>query len=456
MNAPRKGMRSFLTIWVGQTVSLLGSGITGFALSVWIFSQTGNATPIALTALSQWLPRIVLAPVAGIVADRYRRKLVMIAADSFAAIVTAVAAFLVIGGGLEIWHIYILAAMHGIAGSFQQPAMTASITMLVDKENLSRAAGMQQVSHAIEAIATPMIAGILMPVIGLFGVIIVDLATFLVGAGTLIATHIPQPKQRDERAEGQREKGLRAAVYGLKFIAGRPGLLAMMIYFALVNFSANFAAIVIPPLVLSLSNATGLGLVQMISGAGMLTGGIVASIWGGPKEKMRLVFVAIAITGVGLLFSGLIPAIWSIAAGMFIMVVPIPLANGPAQAIWQTKVEPSVQGQVFAARGMISTAMMPLAFGLAGPLADRVFEPMMSGAAPPALLAAIVGTGAGRGYGAMLAISGVALVVATALFALYRPLRRVEHDIPDVVIEEERDETADQPAEAATVTLATE
>ena len=129
-----KSFMPFLTIWIGQTISLLGSGLTGFSLSVWVFSQTGNATPIALTALSQWLPRIVLAPLAGIVADRYRRKLVMILADSAAAVATAIGAALVFTGNLELWHIYAIAAMLGTAGAFQSPAMTASVTMLVDKE----------------------------------------------------------------------------------------------------------------------------------------------------------------------------------------------------------------------------------------------------------------------------------------------------------------------------------
>jgi MFS family permease len=436
----RRSFKPFLTIWIGQTISLLGSGLTGFALSVWVFTQTGNATPIALTALSQWVPRILLAPVAGIAADRYRRKIVMIVADSAAAFATAIGAALVFSGNLQIWHIYLIAAMIGTAGAFQQPAMTASVTMLVDKDQFSRAAGMQQTSHAIEAIATPVIAGILMPVIGLFGIVVIDISTFLIGVSTIAVTRIPQPKRTASDSDDE-PKGIHAAIYGLKFIAQRRGLLAMMIFFAIINFVANLSTVVLPPLVLSIADATGLGMVQMIAGLGMLIGSVLVSVWGGPKRKMIAVFAAIAISGVGLTVTGLVPSVWTIAVGMFLMLLPIPVANGPATAIWQTKVRPEVQGQVFAARGMISTAMMPLAFLLAGPLADRVFEPLMADS-PPALLIALVGTGIGRGYGVMLSVSGILLVAVTVAFFCYRPLRRVEIDLPDVAIEEEQgDET---------------
>lgn len=431
-----KSFMPFLTIWIGQTISLLGSGLTGFALSVWVFSQTGNATPIALTALSQWLPRIVLAPLAGIVADRYQRKLVMILADSAAAVATAIGAALVFTGNLELWHIYAIAAMLGTAGAFQSPAMTASVTMLVDKEQFSRAAGMQQTSHALEMVATPVIAGVLLPVIGLFGIIIIDLSTFLVGVITLVISPIPQPKRSAAEESADALRGFRKAIYGMKFIFERNGLLAMMLFFALVNFAANLSSVVLPPLVLTISDATGLGLVQTVAGVGMLLGSVLVSVWGGPRRKMLAVYLSIGVSGVGLLITGLVPSLWVIAGGMFVMLLPIPLANGPATAIWQTKVAPEVQGQVFAARGMIATAMMPIAYALAGPLADRVFEPLMT-SSPPQFLTAVVGGGMGRGYGVMLVGCGVLLILATVGFAFYRPLRRVEEELPDVEIEAE-------------------
>jgi MFS family permease len=320
--------------------------------------------------------------------------------------------------------------------------MTASVTLLVDKKDYTRAAGMQQTSAAIESIAAPIVAGLLLGVIGVVGVIVVDIATFLIGVVTLAIVHIPNAA-KDQAHETEPLRGLKAALFGLSYIVKRKGLFAMLLYFALVNFSANMAAVLISPLVLSIGDSAGLGFVQMISGIGMLAGSLLLSISGGTERKMRMLYVAIFVSGLGLAATSLAPTLVVIAAGMFCMLFPIPFGNGAATAIWQTKVEPSVQGQVFAARGMISTIAMPLAFGLAGPLADRVFEPMMSSAVDaPRFFAAIVGTGAGRGYAVMLLLGGVMLVAATLLFAAYRPLRRVEEELPDVEIRSDDAEPA--------------
>lgn len=424
------GFGRFLTIWSGQTVSMIGSGLTGFALAVWLFEQTGNATPMAITALSQWLPRIVLAPFAGMVADRYSRKLVMLCADAGAAAMTAVGAALVVSGGLEVWHVYLLAMMIGTFESFQDPAFTASITLLVDKKHYARAAGMRQASAALESIAAPLIAGLLLGVIGLGGVIIVDLATFAAGFATLIAVRVPDPPRRAAGEEDARQRGLRDAVYGMRYIAARRGLLAMLLYFALVNFFANTSAVLLPPLVLSFSDAAGLGLAQTVGGAGMLAGSLAVSVWGGPKRRMRAVYLSILLAGAGLIVVSSHASLAVVATGLFSMLVLIPVANGALTAIWQSKVEPAVQGRVFAARSMIATATMPLAFGLSGPLADRVFEPLMR-EAPPPLFTALVGDGPGRGYAVIFLLGGILLVAATAVFVAYRPLRRVDEELPD-------------------------
>lgn len=424
------GFARFATIWSGQTVSMIGSGLTGFALAVWLFQQTGNATPMAITALSQWVPRILLAPVAGMVADRYSRKLVMLAADTGAAVTTAAGAWLVAAGNLQVWHVYLLAMMIGSFGAFQDPAFTASITLLVDKRHYARAAGMRQASAALEAIAAPLVAGLLMGVIGLAGVILIDLATFAVGLLTLLPVRVPNPDRSASPEAGVSGGGLREALYGMRYIAARRGLLAMLVYFAIVNFFANMSSVLLPPLVLSFSDAAGLGVAQTAGGAGMLVGSLVVSVWGGPKRRMRAVYASILMAGAGLIVVSSHASLSVVAIGLFLMLLLIPVASGALTAIWQSKVEPGVQGRVFAARSMFATATMPLAFGLSGPLADRVFQPLMEHA-PPAALTALVGTGPGRGYALLFLLGGAVLIVATAVFGAYRPLRRVDEELPD-------------------------
>ena len=331
---PARGLGAFLPIWLGQTVSLIGSGLTGFALSVWLFQQTGNATPMALTALSQWVPRIVLAPVAGIVADRYSRKAVIALSDTGAAIATAVGAFLVATGRLEVWHVYLIAAAAGTAGAFQAPAFTASVTLLVDKRHYARASGMRQASDALEAIAVPVMAGMLLGVVGLVGIIVIDLATFVVAVSTVLAVRIPNPP-RPASAEDEADlRGLRAALYGLRYIGARRGLLAMLLYFAVVNFVANTAGVLLAPMVLSFSDARGLGLVQMVSGISMLGGSVLISVWGGPERKMLAVYFALAVSALGFVVAGLNASVLVVSCGVALMFVLIPVGSGSAVAIW--------------------------------------------------------------------------------------------------------------------------
>ena len=144
-NRAPKSMKTFFIIWIGQLISIIGSGLTGFGLSVWIYAQTGEATPIALNALFFNLPRIILAPVAGSIADRYNRRRIMILADTAAALTTLGAAALLFSGNLQVWHIYLLTFLSAVGSSFQQPAYSASITMLVSKKDLARAGGIQQI-----------------------------------------------------------------------------------------------------------------------------------------------------------------------------------------------------------------------------------------------------------------------------------------------------------------------
>lgn len=444
--APR-GMKTFLIIWFGQFVSILGSGLTAFALGVWIFQQTGQATPFALTVLFGNLPRILLSPLAGVAADRWNRRWIMILADTGSALVTLVAALLLFAGDLQVWHIYLIALGGALFAAFQEPAYTASITLLVPKKDLARAAGMTQMSQALEMLIAPLLAGLLFVTIGLRGIILIDFITCFFAIGALLLVHIPQPAKRPEDKE-QPSSLLRDAAFGWRYLRDRPGLFGILVYFALVNFLVNFSAVLTAPLVLSFATAGVLGTVQMVSGAGMFIGSLVMSAWGGPKRRILAVIGAITVGGVGLIIVGWRPSAVFIGGGLFLLMACVPFTAGAAQAIFQSKVEPAVQGRVFAMRSLISRSMMPLAFLLAGPLADRVFEPLMQagGALANTAVAALIGVGPGRGIGLLFGLSGFILIIAGALAYANPHIRLVEQTLPDVVVETaERPPTAPSP-----------
>jgi MFS transporter, DHA3 family, macrolide efflux protein len=435
--APR-GIKTFLIIWLGQLISMVGSGMTSFALGVWIFRETGEATPFALTVLFFSLPRLLLMPLAGMMADRYNRRWLMILSDTGSALVTLVIVFLAASGRLEIWHIYLTAAVNSVFSAFQDPAYRSSVVMLVPKEHLARASGLINAGDAIQFLAAPLMAGILFGIIGLGGIIMIDFITFFFALGALLVVRIPQPKMLAE--EAKRKASLRGdTAFAWRYLTARPGLFWLVWYFALVNFLLNIAAVLIGPLVLSHADASILGLVQVAGGFGMLAGSIAIGAWGGPKRRIRGVVGFIILGAVGIGLAGLNESALVTGAGMFVLFFAIPIASGCSMAITQSKIEPSVQGRVMAMRGLISQSMMPLAFVLAGPLADRVFGPLMlqGGALASSPIGALLGTGPGRGIGLMFVLSGLVLLLVSSLTWSSARIRRVEDELPDVQVQAE-------------------
>ena len=432
---PAKGMKTFLVIWLGQLVSILGSGLSSFAVGVWIYQQTGQATTLALTILLGNLPRLLMMPLAGSLADRWNRRLVMILADTGSALFTVIMALLLFFGDLQIWHIYLLVPFSSIFSAFQEPAYMASITMLVPKKDFARANGMLQMGQAIGSVVTPFLAGILFISIGLKGIILIDLATYFAAILPLLFVHIPQPAITDAD-DGEKKTALKDFAIGWKFIQSRTGLLGLLLYYAMVNFMLNFASVLLIPMILAVHSAAVLGGIQTTSGVGMLAGGILMSAWGGPKTRRIpkvIGFISLAILGLVVAGMGVSPVYP--AVGYFIMLFFIPIASGTSMAVWQSKVPPELQGRVLSVRSVISQSMMPLAFLIAGPLADHIFEPLMQsdGLLGLSFVGQWLGTGPGRGIGLMFVLSGLAALLVSGITYANRSIREVENELPDMI-----------------------
>lgn len=436
-NSPQS-MRTFFIIWLGQLVSIIGSGLTGFGLAVWIYEQTGQATPFALTVMFGNLPQVLISPFAGALVDRWNRRFVMIIADTGSALITLVFFLLLAFGQLAIWQIYLGVILSSVLASFQEPAYAASITMLVPKKDLPRANGLMQMGQALQMLIAPVLAGILFVSIGLRGIIMIDAVTFFFAVGALLLVHIPQPQRTSQAETAETSRSLwREAAFGWHYLRARRGLFGLLIFFALVNFFLNFSAVLLGPMVLSFGTAAGLGTAQTMGGVGMLIGSIAMSTWRGPKRRMTAVIGFIFLASCGLFIAGLQSSVWVVAVGMFLLMFSVPFGSGLSQVIFQTKVEPAVQGRVFSIRTMIARSMMPVAFLLAGPLADQVFEPLLreGGALASTWIGSLVGVGPGRGIGALYLVSAVVLWAASGLAWANPHIRHVETDLPDAVIE---------------------
>ncbi len=434
------GMRAFVIIWIGQFLSLLGSGATRFAITLWAWELTGRATDLALLGFFGFAPSIIMTPIAGAYVDRWRsRKLVMMLSDLAAGSVTIIFFVLALSGNLQIWHLYVGAIVAGGFEAFQFPAYSAAISSMVNKSQYGRTSAMMSLADSASGIFAPIAGATLYALVRLEGVLLVDMITFTFAVGALLFVHIPQaePSHRDSEGKGSL---LTEAAYGFRYIVKRPSLLGLQLVFFCGNFLTSLMFVLLSPMVLSRSgnNEFALAATNIAFSVGGLVGGVVMSAWGGPKRRVWGVLWGWLLSGFfGQVIFGMGQAlpIWifaGVGASFF-----IPVVNASNQAIWMSKISPQLQGRVFSARRLIAQVTSPLAMLIAGPLADYVFEPMMrDGTGIGAIFAPLVGTGSGAGMGLLVFISGV-LVILVAVVAMLTPaVRDVESIIPDHVAAE--------------------
>jgi len=428
------GMRRFTVVWVGQVVSLLGTAISNFALTLWAYEVTGKATPLALVGFFFTTPMVVLGPLVGVLVDRGNRKLMMMLSDLAAALTTAFVLVLYLSGALQIWHLYIAAAIMGVFQGFQWPAYSAAITMMLPKEQYARANGMLQLAGSGSQVFAPIMAGALLGPLGIAGLLIVDLVSAAVAIGTLLWVRIPQPSKTEVGREA--EGGFwQEAAYGFRYIFKRPSLLGLQTLFMVGNLFTGLAFAVVAPLILGRTGNDELvfGSVQSMGAIGGVVGGLVMSAWGGPRRRVHGVFMGwfcASIFGQVLMGLGRTLPAWSVAMLLFSFFAPV--INASNQAIWQAKVAPDVQGRVFTTRRLIAWFVTPLSQLLAGPLVDYVLEPAMAdGGSLVGSFGWLVGTGAGAGIGLLFVVTGLLGALTGLSGYLFPAVRDAESILPD-------------------------
>ena len=426
-------MRTFLVVWSGQLVSQIGTAMSTFALLIWIYERTGRATTVALLGFSWFVPVIALAPLAGVWIDRHDRRRIMLLADTGAAVMTIGVLVLYAGGHLEVWHLYVAEAISGICWAFQGPAYTAATTMLLPSRHYARAAGLRSVATFGADAVAPFLAGVVVVALGIAGVLVIDLLTFLVAVATLVTVRIPRPPEVPE-AHDATPSGFREELrVGFQYIRVRRGLLALLgIYTGINLFAALTYYAILPPMILARTARGTLALasVQSALGAGAVAGGVLMGVWGGPQRRIHGVLAGAATSFLAgdLLFAiGRTLPVWLVAAFVGAFFVPVIMASD--LAIWQSKVPPSLQGRVFSIRSSVRMSTMPLGYLLGGVLADGWFEPaMMAGGSLTAAFGWLVGLGPGAGMGVMFLFTAVAGTAMSLAGYLFRAVRNVESD----------------------------
>jgi MFS transporter, DHA3 family, macrolide efflux protein len=433
-HTPPRGMTTFTIVWVGQAFSLLATSMTNFALTIWAFQETGSATALALVGFFYITPLLIVSPIAGVLVDRSNRKLMMMLSDLASGVATIGILILYLAGDLQVWHLYVAALVSGTFQTFQWPAYSAALTMIVPKQHYTRANALTELAGNTSGIFAPLMAGALIGVIGLSGILVIDIIALSVAVGALLIVHIPQPKATSEGLQG-RGSIWKESVYGFRYILARRSLLGLQLVFLFGNFFSTLGFTVLPPMVLArtMNNALIFGSVETAGAVGGLLGGLAIGIWGGPKRRVHGVLAGWILTSVlGSVVLGLGRSLPVWAVGSFFGAFFGPLINSSNQAIWQSKVAPDVQGRVFATRRLIAWLVNPLATLIAGPVADFVLEPaMLPGGALAGSLGWLVGTGAGSGMALIILISGAGAALVGLGAYTFRHIRDVEDILPD-------------------------
>jgi MFS family permease len=428
------GMTGLTIVLLGQAISILASSMTGFALSIWVFQETGSATSLGIMQTAFTLPYLLIIPLAGVMVDRYNRKLMMMVSDLCAGLGTVAILVLLATGSLQIWHFYLVNCVIGLGNAFQWPAYSAAISTMVPKEQYGRANGMMSFVQAGPGVIAPLLAGALLPLIKLNGILLIDVATFVIAIGALLMVHVPAPVKT---IEGEKGKGnmLQEAAFGFKYIFARPSLFAYVIMLFCANLFLGMSMSVEVPLVLSRTGNSSiiLGAVQTAGAVSWTVGSIVMSIWGGPKRRMLgaiFGWVGFCLFG-GILFGlGRNLGIWIPA--ILVAGLGSNLGTATSQAILQVKVAPDVQGRVFSARRMLTWFPDTFTPILGGLLADFIMEPSMKG---NGLIARTFGWMTGHTAGSGMAVIMVVFSLLTIMVMLWgfaNPrIRNLEDILPD-------------------------
>jgi amino acid adenylation domain-containing protein len=420
-------MRRFGAVSVGQLVSLTGTMLTAWAIPVWLYLATGSLLTIGISGVSVVVPILLATPIAGAVADRYNRRTVMLCAGSVAAIVELTFALLLIRGDPPVVAVYAMVLLLSFAGTFQRISFSAAIPQLVPKRFLGHANGIAQLINGAAQLFVPLIAAALLAAIGLRGILLIDVTSYAFALLVLALVRFPNLMGRKRKETfGQEVLG------GLRIYWGNPGFRASIMVHGFGNLLYAAPVLLAPPLVLAFGSTADVGRVAFAEGIGGLVGGLIVSVWGGPRRRRMIGnLLVIAASGIFVAITGIQANMTIIMIGVFGTGLFLAIANGIYVTVIQVKMPQRYHGRVLALNQTLTWSTLPFGFLLLVP-ASGLLEPLM---APDGRLAnslgPIIGTGPGRGLGLAFVLFGV-LMTVNALFGLtVRRLRRLDLEVAD-------------------------
>lgn len=402
-------LRDFYILWSTQSISQLGSSITAFALTLWLYEQTGSSLGTAALTICSYAPYVIMSIFAGALTDRFDKKKTMLICDVLAVMCTVAIFILYKTNTLAIWHLYALNAFSGLMNTVQQPASEVAMTLIIPEEYYQKTSGLRSLSRSLNSILNPLIATALYSFIGLTGVIAIDIGSFAVAFAALLF-FIKIPETKTDKSENV----LVLAKEGLLYLKSNPMILTMILFMSGVNLIASAFDGILPGLVLPnpKGGSSVLGMVTSCSGVAMIIGSLLVSVLPKPKDRLKVVYYTMLIslgTENFLLAFSREPIVWCI--GQIIGWVLVPVMSANYDVVFKTTVPVELQGRVYACRNTMQFFTIPIGLFSGGFMVDNVCEPFMAGYGNQPVLTALFGSGKGSGAALMMFIIGVAGVL---------------------------------------------
>lgn len=419
-----KSFSKFLVLWTGEWISSMGSGLTAFALGVYVYQMTGTAASVALVTLCAFLPSILLSPIGGVLADRFDRRLMMITGDLCSAFGLVFLLFIMLLGDPPVWQICLGVAFSSIFVSLLEPAYKATITDLLTEEQFAKASGLVQLAASSKYLLSPLIAGVLLGYMDIKAVLIIDISTFVV---TMLAVLVVKKNLQAEFPVKTRQSFARDLKEGWDTLVSVKGVLQLTVILSLVTFYMGFLQTLFTPLLLPFTDTQTLGTVESVSAIGMLIGSLFIGMFSIKGQYAKVLAVSLGFAGVFFALVGLTTNLYFIAAAGLLFFAALPFINTCADVLIRKNIAAEAQGRAWGIIGILSQLGYVTAYAVAGVLADHVFNPLLrSGGSLASSVGKVLGTGEGRGIGLLFIVCGLLVVIVAVIVPKIKSIRALE------------------------------
>ncbi|GGH23326.1 MFS transporter [Paenibacillus segetis] len=417
-------MKKFRLLVIGQMISSVGSGLTDFGIAIYVLALTGSVTATSLVSICAFLPSILLAPVGGVLADRYDRRLMMILGELLSGLGLVICLVSVMSGNPSIAVICVGVGVSSIFTALMEPAFKATITDLLSEEDFAKAGGMVQIASSAKLIISPVIAGFLLQITTISTLIIIDMLTFFTTVLIIAAVKKGMVSKRREDAHLSLRSEMKE---GIAAIRGKRGIVALIVIMTIVVFCLGFVQILSKPLILAFAGETELGILTTVCAFGMLAGSIAISLMKNTQSYVRL--LSLGLLGCGIFFAlmGVKENLVLIAMFGFMMFVFMPAIQIGAEVLIRKNLDNEVQGRAFGMISFITQLGYIVAYILSGVLSDYVFEPLMLGDSLFAIqIGKVIGIGEGRGIALLILIAGILLAIVGVIVSRLKSVKTLE------------------------------